>query len=225
MEFSHPLLSKRILSVRGRESHGSFCTFQWSSSVKALALVALRTKLKNSHETAIGPPHVLSLWYALRKPPLWIQELFGSLKSGRLLCRRVLRRKMIDGRLDIAFNEREINADQLEFRIDGIQVTDPEKLKRLAVQIYTPSIKTKSRRDEVRLPTVNFHEVLEKEIAKTLSFTNIFTSLGVRQLGHNICRDPYVKAAIPRIKELLEELCPKGTSRLPLNQPGRELSR
>ena len=99
--FSSPHFSGERCCVRGKSSgpYLGYGTFQWTAAVRALTylfIISARAK----KEGPVGNPPILlgqrkslavSLDYALAKQPLWIMDMFGTDKYGRLLVRQFLR--------------------------------------------------------------------------------------------------------------------------------------
>jgi hypothetical protein len=83
-------------SVRGKTG-GAFRTagsFQWTSAVKAFALLVVKT-CAISEDTLLrgdGSSLAASLDYAISKQPLWLTEMFGSDQNGICLVRRMILR-------------------------------------------------------------------------------------------------------------------------------------
>lgn len=83
-------------SVRGKTG-GAFRTagsFQWTSAVKALALLVVRTRAGVEGAIIRGDGNSLaaSLDYAISKQPVWLNEMFGNDQNGVSLARRLILR-------------------------------------------------------------------------------------------------------------------------------------
>jgi hypothetical protein len=83
-------------SVRGKTG-GAFRSagsFQWTSAVKALALLVVKTCATTTDALLRGDGSSLaaSLDYAISKQPLWLTEMFGSDQQGICLIRRMILR-------------------------------------------------------------------------------------------------------------------------------------
>jgi hypothetical protein len=88
--------SKPRVSVRGKTG-GPFRTagsFQWTSAVKALALLLARTCVNPAEALLRGDGSSLaaSLDYAISKQPAWLTEMFGCDQQGICLARRLILR-------------------------------------------------------------------------------------------------------------------------------------
>jgi hypothetical protein len=103
--FSHSLLGRRLISVRGSTAPPDVGTFRWSSGVRGLSLLltrqaivgmARRTEEGNGHDSASieGDTNSLaaSLDYAISKQPLWLQDMFGATPQGTAISKLLFRR-------------------------------------------------------------------------------------------------------------------------------------
>jgi hypothetical protein len=103
--FSHPLLGRRLLSVRGATAPPNAGTFRWSSGVRGLSLLltrqavisdARRNGAVNGHPPAAidgdGDSLAASLDYAISKQPLWRQDMFGISPQGTAVAKLLFRR-------------------------------------------------------------------------------------------------------------------------------------
>ena len=103
--FSHPLLGRRMVSVRGAIAPPDAGTFRWSSGVRGLSLLltrqavvseARRNGVLNGHSPAAiegdGDSLAASLDYAISKQPLWLQDMFGSTPQGTAISKLLFRR-------------------------------------------------------------------------------------------------------------------------------------
>lgn len=82
--------------VRGKTAgpNRSAGSFQWTSAVKALSLLAVKTALMPDNAILRGDGHSLaaSLDYAISKQPMWLSEMFGWDTKGVSLTRRLILR-------------------------------------------------------------------------------------------------------------------------------------
>jgi hypothetical protein len=103
--FSHPLLGRRLVSVRGATAPPNAGTFRWSSGVRALSLLLTRQAVVshvrrngalNGHDPAAidgeGESLAASLDYAISKQPLWLQDMFGISPQGTPISKLLFRR-------------------------------------------------------------------------------------------------------------------------------------
>lgn len=103
--FSHPLLGRRLVSVRGTTAPPQAGTFRWSSGVRAVSVLLTRQAIisdacRNGHANgdvaaAIdghGDSLAASLDYALSKQPLWLQDMFGVTPHGKAISKLLFRR-------------------------------------------------------------------------------------------------------------------------------------
>ena len=103
--FSHPLLGRRLVAVRGTTAPPQAGTFRWSSGVRAMSVLltrqaiiseARRTGHSNGDAAAAIDGHsdslAASLDYALSKQPLWLQDMFGVTPHGKAISKLLFRR-------------------------------------------------------------------------------------------------------------------------------------
>lgn len=103
--FSHPLLPRPLVSVRGRTGFSAGQgTFGWSGAVRGLCALFISHRLEAVRNTTRGEgPKVrgigggrgsvaAALDSALAKQPAWIQEIFGVDSAGNSILKRMLRR-------------------------------------------------------------------------------------------------------------------------------------
>jgi hypothetical protein len=98
-EFSHPALSQDVARcVRGKvegafQEYGSF---QWTRAVKALTILCMYSRLVVDSSQPLlsgeGGSLASSLDYAIGKVPTWLQEMFGTNRSGVSLISRIIER-------------------------------------------------------------------------------------------------------------------------------------
>lgn len=114
-------------SVRGKTG-GVFRTagsFQWTSAVKALALLMVKTCLQPSGGMIKGDSGSLaaSLDYAISKQPLWLGEMFGNDKNGICLVRRLILRtnpeRKRPGPVTLGINQTYLPANSVRIFADG----------------------------------------------------------------------------------------------------------
>lgn len=102
--FSHPLLARRLVSVRGAMAPQNTGTFRWSSGVRALALLLIKqAQFLEARKYGVpdSPPVAIhgyqnslaaSLDYAISKQPLWLQDMFGVTPQGLPIVKLLLKR-------------------------------------------------------------------------------------------------------------------------------------
>ena len=113
--------------VRGKTSGPcrSAGTFQWTSAVKALSLLAVKTRLNPQDALLRGEAHSLaaSLDYAISKQPMWLNEMFGWDQKGISFCRRLILRtnpeRMRPGPVTLGINQIYMTADAITIISDG----------------------------------------------------------------------------------------------------------
>lgn len=146
MRLNHSEIPAPRCVVRGK-ANGAFegaGTFQWTSAVKAVALLAVSTVLtryedseKNSAAILSGGTGSLaaSLDYAISKRPGWLVDTFGYDNSGGSFASTLFRRSNPErkrpGPVTIAFDSRLLAADDIEILIAGVVVRDVASLRKL----------------------------------------------------------------------------------------------
>jgi hypothetical protein len=135
-------------SIRGKTSgaYHDFGSFQWTSAVKALAVVALKGLL--SAQTSDPQQAILSggraslaasLDYALAKSPRWLVEMFGCYRDGRLYARRLINitnsHRKRQGLVAVSLNTRLLLPDQIRITLNGCAVTSASALEHLLTHI------------------------------------------------------------------------------------------
>ena len=149
--FDHPLLRGPRSSVRGK-TYGALPgsgTFQWTPGVRALCLLLVQTAaeraaLPGSIRGGAGSA-AATLDYALGKQPVWLLEMFGTDKRGRVFARKLIRRtnpeRKRPGPVVLSVNEALLPAANIEVRVDGIAINSQESLRALARMFlkYFPS--------------------------------------------------------------------------------------
>jgi hypothetical protein len=134
---SHP----RVV-VRGKTG-GPFRaagSFQWTSAVKALALLITRTVLSPADGLLRGGGNSLaaSLDYAISKQPLWLTEMFGCDQQGTSLARRLILRtnpeRKRPGPVTLGINQLYLNPSSISVYVNG-KLTTGEQLASLCRQL------------------------------------------------------------------------------------------
>lgn len=136
----------RVSSVRGKTS-GAFSgqgTFHWSSAVRAMSILALKTALAvrgaECEPMIVGERGSLaaSLDYAISKETHWLIDMFGT--DGRNpLFRKVFSRtnsgRKRAGPVAVSFSKRLFSESAIEIRLNSIQQKEVEQLQALLRQI------------------------------------------------------------------------------------------
>jgi hypothetical protein len=126
------------ISVRGKTG-GPFRaagSFQWTSAVKALALLLAKTRLNPTAALLRGENASLaaSLDYAISKQPSWLTEMFGCDQQGISFARRLILRtnpeRKRPGPVTLGINQLFLKADQINIFVEGTPCSD-EDLARL----------------------------------------------------------------------------------------------
>jgi len=114
-------------SIRGK-SGGAYRlagSFQWTSAVKGLALLAVRavSGIEDPVIKGCGGSLAASLDYAISKQPMWLTEMFGCDQSGISLIRRMVLRtnpeRKRPGPTVLSFNERFMPIASISIFMDG----------------------------------------------------------------------------------------------------------
>lgn len=142
--FTHGSTGLVHTSVRGKTagalSHAG--TFQWTSAVKALCALSLKTliaELRNDKECAriegVQGSLASSLDYALSKQPCWVAEMCGMDALGNAYLRRLLLRtnpeRKRPGPVVLSFNRFKLPAASIKIFWDGREVSSIDELSRL----------------------------------------------------------------------------------------------
>jgi hypothetical protein len=149
IRFTDRVASRTCVSVRGKTS-GAFRdvgTFQWTSAVRAMCSLMVRTKIASLDE---GEPVMVgitgglgssaaSLDYALTKQPRWICEMFGTDGRGSALAQRLFLRtnsnRKRPGPVTIAVNEKLLAASDLSIFLENQRIDSIEKLQGLSLLV------------------------------------------------------------------------------------------
>lgn len=144
--FVHPLLSREMISVRGKTA-GAFGTcgsFQWTSAVQAFAVLCIRATRVDEGGCAqvlsgtVGSP-AASLDYAISKEPVWLLDMLGQDSVGRSLASRLIRRTNPNmkrpGPVVLSVNQHFIDRNIIKILIDGKPARDSVALDSLETSI------------------------------------------------------------------------------------------
>lgn len=149
--FKHPLLQFEQKAVRGKTSGAlhNYGTFQWTSAVQALLLLALKHSLYGQGDNTAAEQQALlqgedgtpasSLDYAIGKLPLWLVDMFGVDSHGRAVVKRLVRRtnpeRKRPGPVLIAINSNTLRCSEIEFFLNEKPITSPDDLTAIAKTI------------------------------------------------------------------------------------------
>lgn len=151
------------VTIRGKTS-GAFLntgSFQWTSAVRALCILLLRTKLyqlvsagkASAQLSGTQGSLAASLDYAMTRRPTWIIDMFGSDKAGSPLINRIIARtnsnRKRPGPVVLAINHKMLAPDGISISWNNEAVTMPESLHTLLLclrdidqaDIQEPSLK------------------------------------------------------------------------------------
>jgi len=229
LSFSHPLIPRETRSVRGKTqgAHAGCTSFPWGPVAKGLSLLLLRARAFGTDYGVLrgdGGSFAASLDYALSKPPVWFQELFGSDRRGETLGRRIIRRtnpeRKRPGPVTLALNPHQLVPENIEVRWNG-QTLLLEQDIRLLLQNLENVIGVTRERLEVTTPTLsgaisteserpNYLALLEKEyfeeVRHSLQRIDIFSPRGMRLSVESLRRNPSFNKLIPRPSGFLNSL-------------------
>lgn len=129
-------------SVRGKSAgaYGRAGSFQWTSAVKGLALLAARAVGRHEEPFIKGCNGSLaaSLDYAISKQPMWLIEMFGADQAGISLLRRMILRtnpeRKRPGPVILSFNERFMPLANISIFSEGLQCSR-EQLCMMAAEL------------------------------------------------------------------------------------------
>lgn len=147
--FSHPLLGRHLVAIRGATAPEHVGTFRWSSGVRALALLLTkqavvsegrRNGTMNGHDPAAihGGDNSLaaSLDYAISKQPLWLQDMFGTSPQGTPLSKLLFRRMNPDRKRPGPVTVFIANADfDVCIEVDGVPLRGQAPLRKLEAHL------------------------------------------------------------------------------------------
>ncbi len=200
-KFQHPALEKSRYATRGKgfSSLKNDCTFQWTPAVQALATLLLRTAAMQgdlseesiSLETigqiageAASPAS--SLDYAISKQTRWLADMFGTLKCGTPMIKRLFKRQNPErkrvGPVIIWVNQKLLLRDEIRVYLDDRPISDARSIAHMALLIEQES--EANRLNRVPSPATNcrFTSTSERApgpflpIAKPDDNNNIFVS-------------------------------------------------
>jgi hypothetical protein len=140
--FNDGVHSQDRVSVRGKSGGPlrAAGSFQWTSAVKALALLVVRTCETPSDALVRGVGHSLaaSLDYAISKQPMWLTEMFGCDQQGISLARRLILRtnpeRKRPGPVTLGINQSYLSPSQIAIFANGVRCTN-EMLDTLRCQL------------------------------------------------------------------------------------------
>jgi hypothetical protein len=152
--FSHPLLERHVVTIRGATAPDNIGTFRWSSGVRALSLLltkqavvseARRNGLKDEYDPAAihGGDNSLaaSLDYAISKQPLWLQDMFGTTPQGTLISKLLFRRMNPDRKRPGPVTVFIANVDfDVRVAVDGVELREDAYLRRLEAHLTQGSV-------------------------------------------------------------------------------------
>lgn len=115
-------------------------SFQWTSAVKALSLLVVKTALSPDNALVKGDGHSLaaSLDYAISKQPMWLSEMFGWDPKGVSLARRLILRtnpeRKRPGPVTLGINQKYLLPNAISIYVDG-KLGSGERLETLCNQL------------------------------------------------------------------------------------------
>jgi hypothetical protein len=143
--FNDGLSNQARTSVRGKSSGPlrAAGSFQWTSAVRALALLAVKTVSTPSDAflRGLGNSLAASLDYAISKQPMWLTEMFGCDQQGISLARRMILRtnpeRKRPGPVTLGINQSYLPPSQITIFVNGARC-DVEMLTTLRCQLGDP---------------------------------------------------------------------------------------
>ncbi len=211
MEFAgatgHPRLCRRGKLPFANDQSGNF---QWSSAVKAFALLVVGARLgiadnKRKSYVLSGEANsaAASLDFAISKPTQWISDLFGRDSTGRSQALRVFRRENTErkrpGPVRISLSANVLGARELRIFLESKELLDKKDLTSLFVllereiscQFSKSNRKAGSFQQFEHSPAARdakhwsqstwFRNVLQREIVDALSESSLMEQLGVER--------------------------------------------
>lgn len=148
-QFSHPLLERRLVSVRGAAAPENVGTFRWSSGVRALSLLLTKQAVvsevrRNGNMNGHAPAAIeggdnslaASLDYAISKQPLWLQDMFGTTPQGTSISKLLFRRMNPDRKRPGPVTVFIANVDfDVRVAVDGVELREDAYLRRLEAHL------------------------------------------------------------------------------------------
>ena len=135
--------------IRGKTA-GAFRgagTFQWTSAVRAVATLFLRSVLSETVQglswyiTGGKNSAAASLDYAISKGPCWLSDMFGLCPSGQPIARRLFlitnSNRKRPGPVSIAVNKAALSSSQVVVFLDGLCCDDVDTLLEILRDIDT----------------------------------------------------------------------------------------
>ncbi|MEY4668942.1 MAG: hypothetical protein RL518_1641 [Pseudomonadota bacterium] len=140
-------------SIRGKSggAYRSAGSFQWTSAVRGLALLAVRavSDLEEPFIKGCAGSLAASLDYAISKQPVWLTEMFGCDQSGISLIRRMVLRtnpeRKRPGPTVLSINERFMPLGAISIIVDGVKASREQLVvlgAALAEEIAIPAQET-----------------------------------------------------------------------------------
>jgi hypothetical protein len=234
VEYVSAMGEKRI-SLRGKSGNASsdYCSFQWTSAVKALTCLCLRASVLGVEKASInGEANSLAsaLDYALSKPPQWLIEMFGLDSRGEPFSKRLFKRinpeRKRAGPVSINLNPNLFKDSGVEVFYAGGKLQDKNELKALYYSVLD-SIKVKddelgSQAEELDLEDSSFYQkIYEEEIRRSLLSAKVFSPNWTSSFVKKLTTDPlFLKVNNPH-PDLLNVLTAKDCSsaRLGIGDP------
>jgi len=122
--------------IRGKSggAYRSAGSFQWTSAVKALALLLVRARVYTTENMIRGEANSMaaSLDYAISKQPTWLTEMFGCDQDGISLARRMILRtnpeRKRPGPVTLGLNMNYVAVENISIILNGKTPTDEQLL-------------------------------------------------------------------------------------------------
>jgi hypothetical protein len=149
--FSHPILTRRIVSIRGSVAPEYIGTFRWSAGVRAVSLLLTRQAIISINRRGGGtnesfPASIeggskslaASLDYAISKQPLWLQDMFGTTPQGTAISKLLFRRMNPDRKRPGPVTVFIANGDfQVIIEVDGETLRGEGQIRHLESHLAT----------------------------------------------------------------------------------------
>lgn len=152
------------VSVRGKTSgaSGHGASFQWTSAVRALAVLCLRTSAMGDSAyigdcTLKGGAGTLasSLDYAIAKSPIWLMEMFGTHIRGDRFVRRLFKitnpNRKRPGPVVLSINHQLLSVSNIEIFVNGQRCLSGQELNALADKIMVQWDKEMASAESLRV--------------------------------------------------------------------------
>lgn len=239
IECMHPLIGSRILA-RGRQHLPSEYingSLPWTSAVKALAILLVRTAASNEDTQDFKEGAKLSsdttqaarsLDYALSKKPAWLQDLFSVDAAGSSLAARFFIRQNSEskrpGPVIISLNDRMISGEDIEIYVKEKKIDCVKQQSKLAEHLLSvtmvvgedsqqPKSEVFQQGKSAKDFSARMRHLILAELQKSFSITDTFSRVALEQAARHLKETRLFSAIagpkVEQLKHLLEYSTPR----------------